>query len=103
MRHAAIVRPAARRDLRALAEWLRKEADPDTAAKVIAAARSSFDLLAETPGLGAPADAKADELAEARRWHVRGYSTYLIFYEPRRRGGVIILRVLHTSQDWKRR
>ncbi len=85
-----------------MADWLRREADPQTAGRVIAAARRSFDKLAQTPGLGAPAGAKLAELANARRWRIDGYATYLIFYEPEPRGGVSILRVLHAAQDWKR-
>ena len=100
-RRTVRVQPAARRDLKALAEWLRREADPQTAGRVIAAARRSFDKLAQTPGLGAPANAKLVELTHARRWRIDGFPNYLIFYEPAVRGGVSILRVLHAAQDWK--
>ncbi len=101
-RRAVRVQPAARADLRDIAAWLRQEADAQTAARVIQAARRTFDKLARMPGLGAPAEAKSAALSNARRWHVERLPNYLIFYavDPR---GVVILRVLHAAQDWRRR
>lgn len=103
IRRAVSVRPAARADLRHIAEWLRQEADAQTAARILKAARHTFDKLARLPGLGAPAEARSDELSTARRCHVERFPNYPIFYAPMPSGGVVILRVLHAAQDRKRR
>ena len=34
-----------------------------------------------------------------RKWHVKEFEKFLIFYMPSR-GGVSIVRVLHAAQDW---
>jgi toxin ParE1/3/4 len=42
---------------------------------------------------------RAAELSGLRKWPVRNFENFLIFYLPRS-GGVSIVRVLHGKQDW---
>ncbi len=42
---------------------------------------------------------RALELAGLRKWRVRDFPKFLIFYQTRP-DGVSIVRVLHASQDW---
>ena len=39
------------------------------------------------------------ELTGMRRWPVKGFGKFLIFYVVRPRG-VTIVRILHAAQDW---
>lgn len=90
---------AARRDLRALTVWLRREADPDTAERFARGAAASFRKLAETPGLGSPAVSGWPDLESTLKWRVTGFPKLLIFYRPIE-NGVEIVRVLHGARDW---
>ena len=49
--------------------------------------------------LGAPLTVLNPALAGTRKWRVKDFDRFLIFYRPRP-GGVLILRVLLNSQDW---
>lgn len=56
-------------------------------------------MLVEHPHIGVALTLRAPELAGMRKWSVEGFSNYQIFYmlQP---SGVVIVRVLHGSQDW---
>lgn len=97
------IRPAARRDLLKIGHWYRAEGGQELADRFTFAAQRAFEVLAETPGLGSPAEARAKTLAKARRWRIDGFPDHRIFYVAHPRGGIAVLRLLHTSQDWKRR
>lgn len=92
-------RAAARRDLVDHFVYLAENAGPGTAERFLACAEASFDDLAAQPTIGAPLALKSPELAGLRRWSVRDFDRYLIFYLPRQ-DGVSIVRVLHGSRDW---
>ncbi len=49
--------------------------------------------------VGASLSLRPPELAGLRKWRVREFENYLIFYLPRT-DGVSILRVLHAARDW---
>ena len=44
---------------------------------------------------------KDSELAGIRKWPVKDFESFLVFYLPHHRG-VTIVRVLHGHQDWWR-
>lgn len=62
-------------------------------------ARSTFADLAEQPQIGAPLQLSNPPLEHMRKWRVRGFEKYLVFYPPRP-DGVSVIRVLHASRDW---
>lgn len=69
------IRAQAARDLIQHADWLRAEAGTDVAERFLAKAAQSFETLAASPGLGAPIEARAPELADAHKWRVAGSRT----------------------------
>lgn len=62
-------------------------------------AEASFNALARQPGMGAPLMLTHPDLAGMRKWAVKGFGNYLIFYMPRA-NGVSVVRVLHGTRDW---
>jgi toxin ParE1/3/4 len=92
-------RAAARRDLIEHFVYLAEAADLDAAERFLAAARTTFEDLAEHPTLGSPLQTKRADLAGMRKWRIKGFERYLIFYVPRR-DGISIVRVLHGARDW---
>lgn len=96
------VRAQAARDLSRYADWLREQADAATAERYLAAAWSTFEEIAGSPGLGAAAEARSVQLEHAYKWRVQGFPHQLVFYARRADDGVSTLRVLHAAQDWKR-
>jgi toxin ParE1/3/4 len=63
---------------------------------------ATFDTPANHPGIGAPMKFRRVPLAGVRRWPVRGFERYLVFYIPRERE-IEILRVLHGAMNVRRR
>lgn len=92
-------RAAAKRDLVDHFVYLAEHADLETADRFLRCAQESFADLARYPEMGAPLSIGGPELAGIRKWHVREFEKFLVFYQPRRRG-VSIVRVLHAAQDW---
>ena len=92
-------REAARRDLVEHFVYLAENASLDMAERFLAHAEASFDDLAGQPMMGAPLTLKSPELAGLRKWRVKDFDNYLIFYAPRR-DGVSVVRVLHGASDW---
>ncbi len=92
-------RATAKRDLIAHFVYLVENAGIDTADRFLANAEESFADLAEQPRMGEAVPLRDERLAEMRRWQVKGFEKFLIFYQPRT-DGVSIIRVLHAAQDW---
>ena len=51
------------------------------------------------PLIGAPLTLEHPDLAGMRKWHVKAFDNFLIFYLPYP-DGVSFVRVLHASRDW---
>lgn len=92
-------RAAARRDLVEHFVHLAENAGVDTAERFLAQAKASLEDLAEQPLMGAPLTLKRLELAGLRKWRVKDFDNYMIFYVPRP-DGVSLVRVLHAARDW---
>lgn len=92
-------RPAARRDLVGHYVYLAENGREDAANRFMSNAEASFDDLAQHRAMGSPMTLRRPELAELRKWRVKEFEDFLIFYLPRR-DGVCIVRVLHATQDW---
>ena len=92
-------RATARRDLIDHFVYLAENASVDTAERFLAHAEASFDDLAEQPMMGAPLTLKSPELAGLRKWRVKDFDNFMIFYIPRP-DGVSIVRVLYATRDW---
>jgi toxin ParE1/3/4 len=92
-------RAAAQRDLIEHFVYLSEISNESTADRFLESAQETFSQLAHAPLMGSPVPLKARELAELRKWRVRDFEKFLIFYQPRP-DGVSIIRVLHAAQDW---
>jgi toxin ParE1/3/4 len=92
-------RAAARRDLVEHFVHLAESAGAEMAERFLNSARFSFEALAKQPMIGAPIQTRSPVLAGMRKWPVRDYRAYLIFYLPRP-DGISVVRVLHGSRDW---
>jgi toxin ParE1/3/4 len=49
--------------------------------------------------MATPLRTRSPELAGIRKWRVKGFENFLIFYETRV-DAISIVRVLHAAQDW---
>ena len=56
------------------------------------------EKLAAMPGMGATREFKNPLFAAVRFWPIKGFTNYLIFYEPTNRG-IKLVRVLHGARD----
>ena len=92
-------RAAAKRDLIEHYVYLAEEAGIDIADRFLLNAARSFNDLALHPEMGASLILQEPRLTGLRRWQVKGFEKFLVFYLPRP-GGVSIVRVLHAAQDW---
>ncbi len=92
-------REATRRDLVAHFVYLAEEAGLDTADRFLKNAESTFVDLSLRPYSGTLVASALPELQGIRRWRVRDFESWLIFYLPTQ-DGVSIVRVLYATQDW---
>ena len=90
---------AARRDLTDHFVYLAENAGLEIAERFLTNAAASFDVLAVQPMIGAPLTLRHPELAGMRKWRIKEFDNYLIFYLPRP-DGVSIIRILHAARDW---
>jgi toxin ParE1/3/4 len=75
-------RPAAQRDLLEHFVALGERAGEATALRFLQAAEDTFATLAAMSGMGRAEDFDNPRLTGMRRWRVRGFDNYLIFYQP---------------------
>lgn len=92
-------RAAARRDLVEHYVYLAEVAGEDIAERFLAQAEHTFTELAENREIGPSLKLRSPQLAGLRKWRVKDFEAFLVFYFPRA-DGVSIVRVLHASQDW---
>jgi len=76
-------REAAQRDLVEHFVYLAEEAGLDVAERFLTNAEASFNDLAQQPKMGAPLPLKHPDLANVRKWRVKGFDNHLVFYDPR--------------------
>lgn len=70
----------------------------DAAVRFFDGARQTFAQIARTPGMGSRCELKNRRLVGMRKFSVKGFENYLIFYFERE-GEIEIVRVLHGSRD----
>ncbi len=92
-----VLRPQAERDLDAQAASIGRDS-PAAAARLLDAARATFEQLAEAPELGARQEFQHNRLRSVRVWQVRSFESYLVFYQPTQRG-IEVIRLLHAARD----
>jgi len=92
-------RPAAKRDLIEHFTFI-GEGSQEAAFRFLEATRATFEELAAMPEMGSSQEFANPKLAGIRRWRVRHFEHYLIFYRPRT-DGIDVVRVIHAAQDIK--
>lgn len=90
---------AAKRDLLEHFVYLAENASLKIAERFLKNTEASFNKLAARPMIGAPLILRHPALAGLRRWRIKNFDNYLIFYLTRP-DGVSIVRVLHAARDW---
>jgi toxin ParE1/3/4 len=95
-----IIEPAADQDLRDQFDYIAQDS-LDAALRFLDAASSTFEELVRMPGMGVPQQFTNPRLASIRRWPIRDFERYLIFYRETE-DGIEVLRVLHSARDIQR-
>jgi len=94
-----LISPQASRDEDEISLYLAQNAGDATALRFLDATRDTYQNLLETPGAGALiSDLWGSRVQGMRRWPVRGFRSYLVFYQARE-DKVQIVRVLHGARD----
>jgi len=92
------VRARALRDILSSAEYLEEHGGEEIAHRFLDAVRSTFEALAKMPKVGALCAFRKPALRRIRRWPVKDFENWLIFYQPKR-NGVEIVHVIHGARD----
>jgi toxin ParE1/3/4 len=70
----------------------------DNALQFFDASRQTFAALARMPGMGKQYESEEDDIINVRKWAVKGFKNYLIFY--RYDDEILeILRIVHATRD----
>jgi toxin ParE1/3/4 len=97
VKRSIIKREEAKRDLDLYAAYI-GEASPEAAIRFLDAAEASFRGLAEIRYKGIRYESLDPALEGMRRFSIRGFEKFLIFYFPRE-NGIEVIRVIHGSRD----
>jgi toxin ParE1/3/4 len=92
-------RTTARRDLIEHFMYLAENAGLEIADKFLENTEASFNDLANQPMMGMPLITHHPDLVGIRKWHVKDFDNYLIFYLPSS-NSISIVRLLHATRDW---
>ncbi len=96
-------KPKAAEDLERIENYLARNASLEVAKRFIDVSDAAFERLAAMPGMGAIRRFASGELQDLRMWSLGSdFDEYLVFYRPRRTGGIEIVRVLHAKRDIRR-
>lgn len=93
------IRAQARQDLAGHYVYLAEHGGEAVAERFLTCAGTSFRDLAERPAMATLLQTRAPGLSGMRKWRIKGFESFLIFYLTRH-DGISIVRVLHTARDW---
>lgn len=96
-----VVRPGGWREINQQLEYLEEQAGSETAERFLDQLMASAGTLADMPRIGHLCGFRRAGLRRVRRWSVKGFPNWLIFYLPLR-DGVEILHVMHGARDIER-
>jgi toxin ParE1/3/4 len=92
-----IITPKASEDIDNLFAYIAQD-NYDAALKFFDAARLTFSQLAKTPGIGSLCESINSSLIDIRKWSVKGFERYLIFYRYFDEY-IEVVRVIHFARD----
>ncbi|MEO0377904.1 MAG: type II toxin-antitoxin system RelE/ParE family toxin [Cyanobacteria bacterium P01_A01_bin.17] len=91
------IRPRASQDIDKHYDFISQE-NPDAALRFFDAVRVTIAQIARMPGIGNLYPVRQPHLQGIRKWAVKGFRKYLIFYFDRDEA-VDVVRILYASQD----
>jgi toxin ParE1/3/4 len=94
-------RPAARRDLFQISEYLNRELSLQLAKRFLMNLNHTIQQIAGFPYAGSLFHVRKIRAFEIRRWPVKEFPRYLIYYTVGTRK-VTLLRILHSARDVSR-
>jgi plasmid stabilization system protein ParE len=94
-------RPAARRDLFQISEYLNREVSLQLADRFLMALDHTIQQIAGFPYAGSLFLVRRMRALEIRRWPVKEFPRYLIYYAVGARK-ITLLRILHSARDLPR-
>jgi toxin ParE1/3/4 len=92
------VRPLAWSEISAQLDYLEEEAGLETAERFLDQLIASFEALSLLPKMGALCGFRKSKTRRLRRWRVKDFENWLIFYQAKR-NGVEIIHVMHGARD----
>lgn len=93
-----IVRITARQDIKKVGVYLELHGSPAVSERFVTSVFETFQELADMPKMGHPCGFERPTLRRLRRWPVKGFENWLIFYRPKR-DGVEVVHVYHGARD----
>ena len=97
MTFGIVITPKASQDLDDLFDYIAQN-NPDAALRFFDAARQSIATLAQTPSIGSLYLVNNPRLVGLRKWGVRSFEKYLIFYLISE-DLLTVVRIIHGSRD----
>lgn len=91
------ITPKASEDIDELFAYIAQD-NYDAALKFFDATRLTFSQLAKNPGIGSSCKSVNSRLVDMRKWAVKGFAKYLIFYLYTDEY-IEIVRVIHAARD----
>lgn len=95
-----VIRPKASQDLDDHFAYI-AQSNLEAALQFFDSARQTIAQIARTPGIGSFYPVENPRLQELRKWAVKGFRKYLIFYCDRE-DSVEIVRILYATRDLAR-
>jgi toxin ParE1/3/4 len=92
-----VITPRASLDLDELFEYIAQN-NSDAALRFFDSARQTFSQLARTPGMGSVYEVSNPSLQGLRRWKVKGFEKYIIFYRFSDEF-LEIIRIIYAGRD----
>lgn len=92
------VRAIARREIVRHGSYLEEHAGREVTDRFLAAVADTMEELARMPRMAPLCGFTSDALRRVRRWPVKGFENWLIFYQPQR-NGIEVIHVLHAARD----
>ena len=92
------IRPLAWREINKQLDYLEEQAGLETAERFLDQLIRSFDTLAQMPKMGVLCGWRKPAARRVRRWPVKDFENWLIFYQVRRYG-IEVVHILHGARD----
>ena len=92
------IRPRAWREINSQIEYLEEHAGLETAERFLDSLIRTFQELANMPRQGVRCNFRRSSARRLRRWRVRDFEDWLVFYLAKR-DGVEIVHIIHGARD----